>query len=185
MLFRSQRWVGILSAPYSTNAPTLATDGPFSLTLGSAGAAAQPLLLFVESEDAGHDRLTYGIIDTPDQQQLILRHGLGQRQVKLPRAMAMGDELAKIEAFDNDFDGFLSGKGFVRLVKTGKGLYTVLEALTRVTAPLLPMLSEIIWRGLTGERSVHLADFLVANDFPADNDLVTSKIGRASCRERV
>ena len=120
-----QRWVGILSAPYSTNAPTLATDGPFSLTLGSAGAAAQPLLLFVESEDAGHDRLTYGIIDTPDQQQLILRHGLGQRQVKLPRAMAMGDELAKIEAFDNDFDGSPSGKGFVRLVKTGKGTLTI------------------------------------------------------------
>ena len=53
-------------------------------------------------------------------------------------------------------------------------LYTVLEALTRVTAPLLPMLSEVIWRGLTGERSVHLADFPVADDFPADNDLVTA-----------
>ena len=53
-------------------------------------------------------------------------------------------------------------------------LYTVLEALTRVTAPLLPMLSEVIWRGLTGQRSVHLADFPVADDFPADNDLVTA-----------
>ena len=53
-------------------------------------------------------------------------------------------------------------------------LYTVLEALTRVTAPLLPMLSEVIWRGLTGERSVHLADFPVVDDFPADNDLVTA-----------
>lgn len=53
-------------------------------------------------------------------------------------------------------------------------LYTVLEALTRVTAPLLPMLSEVIWRGLTGERSVHLADFPVADDFPVDNDLVTA-----------
>lgn len=53
-------------------------------------------------------------------------------------------------------------------------LYTVLEALTRVTAPLLPMLSEVIWRGLTGERSVHLADFPAADEFPADNDLVTA-----------
>ena len=53
-------------------------------------------------------------------------------------------------------------------------LYTVLEALTRVTAPLLPMLSEVLWRGLTGERSVHLADFPAADDFPADNDLVTA-----------
>ena len=95
-----QRWVGILSTPYSTNAPTLATDGPLSLTLGSAGAVAQPLLLFVESEDAGNERLTYGIVDTPDQQELILRHGLGQRQVKLPRAMAGYREGAKGQLYE-------------------------------------------------------------------------------------
>ena len=53
-------------------------------------------------------------------------------------------------------------------------LYTVLEVLTRVTAPLLPMTSEVIWRGLTGERSVHLADFPSAADFPADADLVAA-----------
>lgn len=51
-------------------------------------------------------------------------------------------------------------------------LFTVLETLTRVTAPWLPMASEVIWRGLTGERSVHLADFPKAEDFPADADLV-------------
>lgn len=51
-------------------------------------------------------------------------------------------------------------------------LYTVLETLTRVTAPLLPMVSEVIWRGLTGERSVHLADFPQADQFPADDGLV-------------
>ncbi|WP_298779814.1 hypothetical protein [uncultured Fretibacterium sp.] len=120
-----QRWVGILSAPSSTNAPALATDGPLPLTLGSAEAIAQPLLLFVASGDAGDDRLTYGIIDTPDQQELLLRHGLGQRQVKLPSAKAVGDDLAKLEAFDNDFYGSPSGKGFVRLVKTGKGTLTI------------------------------------------------------------
>ncbi|MDR1394248.1 MAG: isoleucine--tRNA ligase [Bifidobacteriaceae bacterium] len=38
-------------------------------------------------------------------------------------------------------------------------LWTVLETLTRLTAPLLPMLSEEIWRGLTGGRSVHLEDW--------------------------
>jgi len=53
-------------------------------------------------------------------------------------------------------------------------LYTVLEVLTRVTAPLLPMTSEVIWRGLTGERSVHLADYPSAEDFPADADLVAA-----------
>ena len=29
-------------------------------------------------------------------------------------------------------------------------LYTVLEAITRVAAPLLPLITEEIWRGLTG-----------------------------------
>lgn len=38
-------------------------------------------------------------------------------------------------------------------------LYTALEALTRVMAPLAPLVTEEIWRGLTGERSVHLADW--------------------------
>ncbi|GAA4168005.1 isoleucine--tRNA ligase [Gryllotalpicola koreensis] len=38
-------------------------------------------------------------------------------------------------------------------------LYTVLEVVCRVTAPLLPLTTEEIWRGLTGERSVHLADW--------------------------
>jgi isoleucyl-tRNA synthetase len=38
-------------------------------------------------------------------------------------------------------------------------LWTVLETLTRLAAPLLPMLSEEIWRGLTGGRSVHLCDW--------------------------
>ncbi|GAA1178814.1 isoleucine--tRNA ligase [Nesterenkonia xinjiangensis] len=38
-------------------------------------------------------------------------------------------------------------------------LYTALETFARVAAPLLPLISEDIWRGLTGERSVHLADW--------------------------
>jgi len=38
-------------------------------------------------------------------------------------------------------------------------LYTALEVLTRVMAPLAPLLTEEIWRGLTGGRSVHLADW--------------------------
>ena len=38
-------------------------------------------------------------------------------------------------------------------------LYTALETFTRVAAPLLPLIGEEIWRGLTGGRSVHLADW--------------------------
>ncbi len=53
-------------------------------------------------------------------------------------------------------------------------LYTVLETLTRVAAPLTPLVSEEIWRGLTGGRSVHLTDWPVASDFPADDTLVST-----------
>ncbi|MFJ2661027.1 isoleucine--tRNA ligase [Arthrobacter koreensis] len=51
-------------------------------------------------------------------------------------------------------------------------LYTCLEALCRVAAPLLPLVSEEIWRGLTGGRSVHLTDWPEAGAFPRDPDLV-------------
>jgi isoleucyl-tRNA synthetase len=53
-------------------------------------------------------------------------------------------------------------------------LATVLETLSRVMAPLAPLTAEEIWRGLTGERSVHLTDWPVASDFPADHELVAS-----------
>ncbi|MFP5070289.1 isoleucine--tRNA ligase [Pseudonocardia nantongensis] len=38
-------------------------------------------------------------------------------------------------------------------------LHTVLEVTCRVAAPLLPLTTEVIWRGLTGGRSVHLTDW--------------------------
>ncbi|MFD2025599.1 isoleucine--tRNA ligase [Promicromonospora aerolata] len=38
-------------------------------------------------------------------------------------------------------------------------LSAALEVLCRVMAPLAPLLTEEVWRGLTGERSVHLADW--------------------------
>ncbi|MGC4174729.1 isoleucine--tRNA ligase [Demequina sp.] len=41
-------------------------------------------------------------------------------------------------------------------------LWTVLETVTRLAAPLLPLETEEIWRGLTGERSVHLTDYPTA-----------------------
>lgn len=53
-------------------------------------------------------------------------------------------------------------------------LYTVLEVASRLAAPLLPLATEAIWRGLTGERSVHLADWPTADELPADPDLVAA-----------
>ncbi|MGJ3191287.1 isoleucine--tRNA ligase [Paenarthrobacter sp. FR1] len=51
-------------------------------------------------------------------------------------------------------------------------LYTALEAVCRVSASLLPLVSEEIWRGLTGGRSVHLADWPDASLFPSNPGLV-------------
>lgn len=49
-------------------------------------------------------------------------------------------------------------------------LYTVLETLTRVAAPLIPLIAERVWQGLTGGRSVHLQDWPDASAFaPADD----------------
>lgn len=53
-------------------------------------------------------------------------------------------------------------------------LYTVLETLTRLAAPLLPLVTEQVWRGLTGGRSVHLEDWPDASEFPADPELVAA-----------
>ena len=53
-------------------------------------------------------------------------------------------------------------------------LHTVLAVLSRTLAPLLPLTTEAVYRGLTGEPSVHLTDWPVAADLPADDDLVDS-----------
>ena len=51
-------------------------------------------------------------------------------------------------------------------------LYTALESLMRVMAPLMPLISEEIWRGLTGGRSVHLTDWPVWPESVEDPELV-------------
>ena len=51
-------------------------------------------------------------------------------------------------------------------------LYTLLEVFTRAIAPLLPFLSEHIYKGLAGARSVHLQDWPKADDLPHDPVLV-------------
>ncbi|WP_111765058.1 isoleucine--tRNA ligase [Nakamurella deserti] len=53
-------------------------------------------------------------------------------------------------------------------------LHTVLEVVSRLVAPLLPLTTEVVWRGLTGERSVHLADWPESGLVPADTELVAA-----------
>ncbi len=61
-------------------------------------------------------------------------------------------------------------------------LHTVLETTTRMLAPLLPLVSEHVWRALTGGRSVHLTDWPDPVDLPADPDLVAAMdAARSAC----
>jgi isoleucyl-tRNA synthetase len=56
-------------------------------------------------------------------------------------------------------------------------LHTVLHVLCRVIAPLQPLVADEIFRGLTGERSVHLNDWPSTADLPADPGLVAAMDG--------
>ncbi|MDR2373231.1 MAG: isoleucine--tRNA ligase [Bifidobacteriaceae bacterium] len=64
-------------------------------------------------------------------------------------------------------------------------LWTVLETLTRVMAPLAPMLSEEIWRGLTGGRSVHLTDWPSLADGSPDAAALAPDDALVAVMERV
>ncbi|MDE0546978.1 isoleucine--tRNA ligase [Microbacterium sp. C7(2022)] len=65
--------------------------------------------------------------------------------------LGVGDDASSREAFDT--------------------LYTVLETVTRVAAPLIPHVAETIWHGLTGGRSVHLTDWPDADAFAPAADI--------------
>jgi isoleucyl-tRNA synthetase len=51
-------------------------------------------------------------------------------------------------------------------------LHTALQALCRVASPLLPFLTDEVYRGLSGGESVHLADWPDANALPDEPELV-------------
>ncbi|MDD5084097.1 MAG: isoleucine--tRNA ligase [Candidatus Moranbacteria bacterium] len=51
-------------------------------------------------------------------------------------------------------------------------LYTVLVTLAKLMAPFTPFIAEEIYRNLTGEESVHLADYPVADESVIDRELM-------------
>ncbi len=53
-------------------------------------------------------------------------------------------------------------------------LYTALVTFCKVAAPFLPMLTDQIYKNLTNEESVHLADWPNAEDFAANETLVAA-----------
>jgi isoleucyl-tRNA synthetase len=61
-------------------------------------------------------------------------------------------------------------------------LWSVLETVCRAAAPLLPLTTEAIWRGLTGETSVHLTAWPDVCDWPQDAGLAAAMdLVRAVC----
>jgi len=64
-------------------------------------------------------------------------------------------------------------------------LFTVLETLLRLVAPLLPMVAEEIWRGLTGGRSVHLTDWPTLAAGSADDLALPMDLGLMDAMDRV
>ena len=53
-------------------------------------------------------------------------------------------------------------------------LHSVLVIVCRVAAPLLPLTTEEVYRGLTGERSVHLTDWPTTDGLSAAEDLTSA-----------
>ena len=51
-------------------------------------------------------------------------------------------------------------------------LYTVLVNLCKIAAPLLPFVTEYVYKNLTGEESVHLTDYPLLNEIKFDSCLV-------------
>ena len=58
----------------------------------------------------------------------------------------------------------------------------MLDTVFRAAAPLLPLSTEAIWHGLTGEPSVHLASRPEVTSWPADEKLTgATDLVRAAC----
>jgi len=79
---------------------------------------------------------------------------------------------------DRFWEGVTGDNGCAENKQAFDTLYTVLETVARVAAPLAPLVSEELWRGLgyvdgrSAGRSVHLEDWPAADAFPVDDELV-------------
>ncbi|QPR40319.1 isoleucine--tRNA ligase [Brevibacterium casei] len=138
-------------------------------------------------EDAGEDRSGYRAQKRFDSSQVLDRYLLAKTHdliVDFAAAMDDFDVWAACEIVRSYLDMLTNWyvrrsrrrfwDGGAETHETFDVLYTCLEAFCRVAAPLLPFTVEEIYRGLTGNRSVHLEDYPDASEFPADADLVAA-----------
>lgn len=87
-------------------------------------------------------------------------------------SMATGEVASFMEILNNWYirrtrDRFWEGD-----VQAFDTLYTVLVNVAKITAPLMPFVSEYIFKNLTGEESVHLTDYPALEAIKPDENLV-------------
>jgi isoleucyl-tRNA synthetase len=140
--------------------------------------------------NADQRRAVLGRTDVPGTLDRYVLSKAGRLVETVTAAMQVYDlsgACAGIEAFLDALNNWYIRRSRDRFWGTGSGdeassqdafdtLGTVLEVVCRVAAPLLPLTTEAVWRGLTGsdspDASVHLADWPAASSLPSDPDLV-------------
>ena len=126
--------------------------------------------------NASNDGQGYDAKASTDSTDPLDRYLLAKCRQYVEQMTAEMDDYAVADACDTDADlprrahelvhPPLAGPVLGRQPDAFDTLYTVLETVCRVTAPLLPLTTEEVWRGLTGGRSVHLADWPLAAELP-------------------
>ncbi len=127
-----------------------------------------------ERTDSTHDLDRYILAKT---QQLVAQ--TTERLDAYDLAGACGEVQAYLDALTNWYirrsrERFWNAEGGSVDRDALDTLYTVLVNLSKVLAPLMPMIAEEIWQGLVGEGSVHLEDWPTLDALPSDPELVAA-----------
>lgn len=124
--------------------------------------------------------------DTLDRYILAKTHDLVARTTEAMDAYDIAGACAEVQAFSEVLNNWYIRRSRDRFWAASSDataadkadaydtLFTVLVTLCRVAAPLLPLISDEIHRGLVGGDSVHLDDWPSVDDFPADDELVAA-----------
>ncbi len=128
----------------------------------------------IERTDSTHDLDRYILAKT---QQLVAQ--TTERLDTYDLAGACAEVQGYLDALNNWYirrsrERFWNGEGGSVDRDALDTLYTVLLTLTKVLAPLMPMIAEEIWQGLVGESSVHLEDWPALDALPANAELVSA-----------
>lgn len=133
----------------------------------------------------GWDRMTVSPAFTPvnvlDRWILSLREQLIADVTKHLGSYDSVETVRSIESFINDLSTWYIRRSRDRVGPTTDDtqdkqnchltMYLVLTTLMKLMAPLVPFLAEKIYRGLTGEESVHLTDWPISVKSSSDNQL--------------